>query len=68
MINFMKNFCDLRKTLASQEHGKTYAVTWVNSATAQPAALEFHGMSPAKVWINTRNVPISTGSRNEVPI
>ena len=63
-----KNFCDIRKSLSTQEHGKAYAVTWVNSATAQNAALEFHANSPAKVWINGRSIPIVTRSRDEVPV
>ena len=63
-----KNFCDIRKSLSTQEHGKAYAVTWVNSATAQNAALEFNANSPAKVWINGRSIPIATRSRDEVSV
>lgn len=63
-----KNSCDIRKTLATEGHGKAYAVTWVNSGTNQTAALEFYSNSPAKVRINGRDIRIPTRSHDEVPI
>ena len=63
-----KNYCDIRKTLATEDHGKAYAVTWVNSGLDQEAAIEFFANSPAKVWLNGRDIRIPTRSRDEVPI
>ncbi len=63
-----EHFCDIRKSLATEGHGKAYAVTWVNSAKTQLAAMEFFSQSPTQVWINGRSVRVSIQSKDEIPI
>ena len=67
-VELTKNRCDIRKSLSTVEHGKAFAVTWVNSGKSQTAALEFKANSPAKLWINGQHIRIPTQSRDEVPI
>ena len=67
-VELTKNRCDIRKSLSTEEHGKAFAVTWVNSGKSQTAALEFKANSPAKLWINGQHIRIPTQSRDEVPI